>query len=183
VTSLGFALVSGVLLLGAVATVATHNLVRAVYWLALTLLATAALYVLLDAGFLAGVQVLTYVGGVVTLMIFGVMVTRRHDGEAIPSPATDGFRAGVLALGLFALMASAIVTSQLEAGPALVLARPTTQGLARLLLDEYLLAFEAASLLLLAAIVGAVVLARRQDVYERPAVGRAIRTGPQGDRP
>jgi NADH:ubiquinone oxidoreductase subunit 6 (subunit J) len=178
----GFGLVTCVLLFGALATVATHNLVRAVFWLSLTLAATAALYVLLDAGFLAGVQVLTYVGGVVTLMIFGVMVTRRHDGGPIPSLGADGFRAFLVAVGAFALMASAIVTSQLEDGVQPAVARVTTQGLARSLLDEHLLAFEAASLLLLAAIVGAVVLARRQDVNERPGVRSVVR-GPSESRP
>jgi NADH:ubiquinone oxidoreductase subunit 6 (subunit J) len=170
-----FGLVSGVLLLAALATVATQNLVRAVYWLALTLAATAALYVLLDAGFLAGVQILTYVGGIVTLMIFGVMVTRRHDGGPIPSLGSDGFRAFAVALGTFALMTSAIVTSHLDDGPPVAVARVTTQSLARSLLDEHLLAFEAASLLLLAAIVGAVVLARRRDVAERPSMASMAR--------
>ena len=176
---LGFAVVAGVMLVGALATVATGNLVRAVFWLALTLAATAGLYILLDAGFLAGVQVLTYVGGIVTLMIFGVMVTRRHDGGPIPSLGADGFRALVVALGTFALMASAIVSSHLEDGVQPVVARMTTQGLARSLLDEHLLAFEAASLLLLAAIVGAVVLARRRDVPERPSVA-AVAHGTHG---
>jgi NADH:ubiquinone oxidoreductase subunit 6 (subunit J) len=179
----GFALVAGVMLLGALATVTTGNMVRAVYWLALTLAATAGLYILLDAGFLAGVQVLTYVGGIVTLMIFGVMVTRRVDGGPIPSLGADGFRALVVAVGTFALMASAIVTSHLEDGLQPPLTRLTTQGLARSLLDEYLLAFEAASLLLLAAIVGAVVLARRKDVPEKPAVSALSLPGTRGEQP
>lgn len=162
-TAIGFGVVAVMLLLSAFATVFSKDLVRAVYWLAVALLATAVLYMLLDAGFLAGVQVLTYVGGVVTLMIFGVMVTRRHDGESIPTLGEGGFRAGVVAVGLFAAMASAIVTSHLDDGVQAVLPTLATKALAKTLLDEYLLAFEAASLLLLAAIVGAVVLARRRD--------------------
>jgi NADH:ubiquinone oxidoreductase subunit 6 (subunit J) len=107
--------------------------------------------------------VLTYVGGVVTLMIFGVMVTRRHEGGIIPTLSEGGFRAGLVSVGAFAAMTSAIVTSHLDAGAPVEVAHVTTAALARSLLDEYLLSFEAASLLLLAAIVGAVVLARRKD--------------------
>lgn len=164
-TAIPFAAISAVLIISALSVVLTKDLVRGVYWLALALLATAALYVLLDAGFLAGVQVLTYVGGVVTLMIFGVMVTRRHDGVAIPALGASGFRAALVAGAAFAAMASAIVTSDLDAGAPAV-THLSVQALARTLLTEHLLAFEAASVLLLAAIVGAVVLARRTDAEE-----------------
>ena len=170
--TIGFAAISAVLIISALAVVATKNLIRAVYWLALALLATAMLYAMLDAGFLAGVQVLTYVGGVVTLMIFGVMVTRRHDGGPIPTLSAGGFRAGVVALATFSAMTSAIVTSHLD-DVASTQSHVSVQALARSLLDQYLLAFEAASVLLLAAIVGAVVLARRTD-----AEGTRVAHGP-----
>ena len=88
---LGFGLLA-VLLVGipALRVVTCHDLVRAILWLAATLLGTAVLYAMLHAPFLAGVQVLTYVGGVVTLMVFGVMVTRKHDGR---SPSSSSSRA------------------------------------------------------------------------------------------
>lgn len=170
-TAIAFAAISAVLIISALLVVLTENLVRAVYWLALALLTTAALYAMLDAGFLAGVQVLTYVGGVVTLMIFGVMVTRRHDGAAIPSPGASQFRSALVSIGAFMAMASAIVSSNLDE-LAVRSTHVSVQALARSLVDEYLLAFEAASVLLLAAIVGAVVLARRTDaVASRAAHG------------
>jgi len=172
VTAFAFAAISAVLIISALCVVVTENLVRAVYWLALALLATAVLYAMLDAGFLAGVQVLTYVGGVVTLMIFGVMVTRRHDGGAIPSPGASQFRAALVAVGAFAAMASAIISSDLDT-LAVRSTHVSIQALARSLVDDYLLAFEAASVLLLAAIVGAVVLARRND-----AVASRLAHGP-----
>ena len=83
-SELGFGLLA-FLLVGfpAIRVVTSGDLVRAVLWLAATLLGTAVVYALLHAPFLAGVQVLTYVGGVVTLMIFGVMVTRKHDGTTV----------------------------------------------------------------------------------------------------
>lgn len=163
-----FYLVAVVLLVSSVLVVRSQDLVRAVLWLAVSLVTTAALYALLGAPFLAGVQVLTYVGGVVTLMIFGVMVTRRHDGTPATADRSDSDRGAVAALGVFALLALAIWKSDLAAPQGL--APATTASIARALLDDHLLAFEAASLLLLAAIVGAVVLARRGD--PDPATGK-----------
>jgi NADH-quinone oxidoreductase subunit J len=132
-----------------------------VLWLAVTLLGTAVLYALLHAAFLAGVQVLTYVGGVVTLMIFGVMVTRKHEGSTVPIDATNTVRGALAALAFFGVVATAIFRTDLSS--LLPVETPTTQDLALSLLDPYLIAFEVASVLLLAAIVSAVVLARRRD--------------------
>lgn len=148
--------------------VRSTDLVRAVMWLALTLLGTAVLYVMLDAPFLAGVQVLTYVGGIVTLTIFGVMVTRRHEGTGpIVAGHSDWERGLLVGGGLFALLAFAIFRTDLT---TVTTAVPTTEDLGRALLSEYLLAFELASLLLLGAIIGAVVIARRRD--PDPATGK-----------
>ena len=160
-TAIGFWLVALLLVLSSLATVFTKDLVRAVHWLALSLLATAVLYMLLDAGFLAGVQVLTYVGGVVTLMIFGVMVTRRHDGIDAVAQTEGADRGFIFASALFVVLALVTWKSAPHVpNPAPV---ASSADLARALLDEYLIGFEVLSLLLLAAIVGAVVLVRRRD--------------------
>jgi NADH-quinone oxidoreductase subunit J len=156
-----FAVVAAVTLLSALFVVQSKNLVHAVMWLALSLLGTAALYALLDSPFLSGIQVLTYVGGVVTLMIFGVMITRKHDGSVIPAGGVQLARGAVIAIALCAVLLFAVWNTDLSTGelpPA-----PTTREMAHDLLDAHLFAFEAASLLLLAAIVGAVVLVRRRD--------------------
>jgi NADH:ubiquinone oxidoreductase subunit 6 (subunit J) len=155
----------------AIRVVRTGNLVRGVFWLALTLLGTAVLYALLHAPFLAGVQVLTYVGGVVTLMIFGVMVTRRHDTAVVAIDGRTRLRGALAAGAFFAVVAWAIVRTDLSAFAPV--ATPTTQALARDLLDTYLLAFEVTSVLLLAAIIAAVVLARRRDPELGPSGARA----------
>ena len=147
--------------------VTSRDLVRAVLWLAVTLLGTAVLYALLSAPFLAGVQVLTYVGGVVTLMVFGVMVTRKHTGATVAIDGTNRIRGAVAALAFFGVVASAILRTDLSA--LVSVDTPSTQDLALALLDRYLLAFEVASVLLLAAIVSAVVLARRRDPSPEPA--------------
>jgi len=159
---LGFGLLAFVLVgLPAIRVVTCRDLVRGVLWLAVTLLGTAVLYALLRAPFLAGVQVLTYVGGVVTLMVFGVMVTRKHEASTVPVDGTNKVRGALAALGFFGVVAWAIFRTDLSS--LLPVETPSTQDLALSLLDPYLLAFEVASVLLLAAIVSAVVLARRRD--------------------
>lgn len=158
---IGFGLAATVVVLAAVMVVRSDNLVRAVLWLALTLVGTAVLYALLDAPFLAGVQVLTYVGGVVTLMIFGVMVTGRHTGAVAEVDRANSLRGLLVSLGFLGLVGGAILRTDLSGAPSAP--PPTTVELARSLLGEYLLAFEVTSLLLLAAVIGAVVLARRRD--------------------
>jgi NADH-quinone oxidoreductase subunit J len=168
ITDLLFGGVSAIILISALFVVRSTDLIRAVLWLALSLLGTAALYALLEAPFLAGVQVLTYVGGVVTLMIFGVMVTRRHEGAEAKAESDPDERGFIAAAALLALLGIAIWKANLGAAPPA--APVSTAELARSLLDDYLLSFEAVSLVLLAAIVGAVVLARRKD--PDPVTGR-----------
>lgn len=141
--------------------VTSRDLVRAVLWLAVTLLGTAVLYALLHAPFLAGVQVLTYVGGVVTLMVFGVMVTHKHEGTTVAIDGANRVRGALGALAFFGVVAFAIVRTDLSS--LTPVETPSTQDLAMALLDRYLIAFEVASVLLLAAIISAVVLARRRD--------------------
>lgn len=139
------------------------NLVHAALWLGASLLATAAIYAALGASFLAGVQVLVYVGGVVTLMLFGVMMTRRHEGLVAPAESRESGRAAAVSITLFGVLAQTIhATDGLDA-PLSAPASGNGPGLGRLLVVDHVLAFEVLSVLLLAAIVGAVVLARRRD--------------------
>ena len=160
--TIAFGIVAASMVVSALFVVLSRRLVRAVLWLAVTLVATAALYAMQGASFLAGVQVLVYVGGVVTLMIFGVMVTRRHEGITVTLDSTRAGRAAVVALALFGVVAFAVRTTPgLDAptSPPAV----TTADLGRALLGDHVFAFEVMSFLLLGAIVGAIVIARRKD--------------------
>ena len=160
-SSIAFGVVAACALVSAIFVVRSANLIRAVMWLGVTLLATAVLYAMMDASFLAAVQVLLYVGGVVTLMIFGVMITRRHDGIVVQAESAKPGRAAIAAAALFGVVAAAI-----RATPGLdtpIAAAVTPAALGRALLEEHVLAFEAVSVLLLGAIVGAIVIARRRD--------------------
>lgn len=145
--------------------VASRDLVHAVLWLAATLVTTAALYVTLHADFLAAVQVLLYTGGVITLMLFGVMLTRRLTTARVENPSGGRLRGAAVALAVFAVVALAVT----RGGPGLagdgVLPplEPDTRGIGTLFLTELALPFEALSVLLLAAMIGAIVLARKSD--------------------
>jgi NADH:ubiquinone oxidoreductase subunit 6 (subunit J) len=165
--SVGFLLLSGAVLLAAGAVVALRNLTYAALALAGTLIGAAGLFVLLSAEFLAAVQVLIYAGAVVTLILFAIMFAQSEPPEAQAEQQT-------VAKGPFQLRPVKWVTAMVGGGLlAFALARvdawwalPTGgDDFARLgeaLFGPYLLAFELLSLLLLVALIGAVVLARRE---------------------
>lgn len=163
-------LLAALVIAPALLVVRSRDLVRSVYWFTFVLLSIALLYAALDAPFLAGIQALTYVGGVVTLMIFGVMVTQRAEGAAVAIDHADQGLALAVSSTLFAILATAILRSDLPAGQPVPMAN--AQELAGALTDRHLLAFEALSVLLLAVLIGAVVLARKRDP-PRPAVERS----------
>jgi NADH-quinone oxidoreductase subunit J len=158
---LGLLVLAVALLTGALGTVLSRNLVHSVLWLALTLVATAGLYVRLLAGFLAGAQVLLYAGGVVTLAIFGVMLTTRLDGRAVTHESRGRARGFLTAGAVFALLAAGILTSEVPQPAAGGPGGPAEIG--RAFLTDWVLAFEVLSVLLVAAMVGAIAIARRTD--------------------
>lgn len=165
--SICFGAFGAVAVFSALAVVLWRNLVHSVFWLALLLLATAAIFVALGAPFLGGIQVMLYAGGVVTLMLFAVMLTRRKGGVAIENEGASGRKLPALVAsgGLFASIAFAIhETPDLPEFPGPPI---TTKALGMAFLTEHVLAFEVLSVLLLAATIGAIVLARRRDHGEK----------------
>lgn len=165
---IGFGIIAACLLLSALLVVMGKNLIHSVLWLGVTLATTAVLFVFLGAPFLAGIQVLLYTGGVITLMLFGVMLTRRHERVMIENETTPGRRipALVIAAMFFGFVASATYrTPGLPSAPA---APTTTAEIGRSFLTDHLLAFEVLSVLLLMAMIGAIVLARRLDHGREP---------------
>ena len=159
IESIGFGVLAACLLASAIFVVRAANLVHAVLWLGVTLVTTAALYVTLDAPFLAAVQVLLYVGGVITLMAFGVMLTRRHDGRVAVAASSKRARGVVAAAVFFGVIAAAVSGSD----PSKGFGHLPIAALGSGLVTTHVLAFEVLSFLLLGAIIGAVVIARRRD--------------------
>jgi NADH-quinone oxidoreductase subunit J len=159
----GFGLIAACLVLSALFVVSGKNLIHCVLWLGVTLATTAALFAFLGAPFLAGIQVLLYTGGIITLMLFGVMLTRRHEHVFIENEASPRRRAPAFVAAAAFIGAVASASYQTPDLPER-LGEPTpTAEIGRSFLTDHLLAFEVLSMLLLAAMVGAIVLARRFD--------------------
>lgn len=159
--ALVFFLIAVVLLVSAIMVVATDNLVHAVFWLSLALVGTAALYVSLDASFLAAIQILLYAGGVITLMLFGIMLTARHDGVKVPNKGDNRVVGVITALATLGLLLAGIWRT--DAGLFELTEAGTAAEVGALFLGPHLLAFEALSVLLLAGMIGAIVLTRNTD--------------------
>ncbi len=143
----------------------SRNIVHAGFALLFTLFGVAGLYAMLGADFLAVAQVVVYIGGILVLVLFTVMMTRITQTRAGRRGLDAGVAPGIFALLLFALLYKAITgTAWRLAAPAP--AAPTTAPLGALFLTEYLLAFEFASLLLLAAMIGAALVIRERQPVE-----------------
>ncbi len=160
----------GVVAVGsAVVVVTTQQLVHAALWLVVTLGSVAGLYLLMSAEFVAWVQVLIYVGAVVVLLLFGLMLTRAPIGvsDDLDSPVTQRVAAAVTAGATGGVLVTALVDAfhgeRIELGddPSGGSANATGEAIFR----SWVLPFEVLSVLLLAALVGAIVLSRR-DVGE-----------------
>jgi NADH-quinone oxidoreductase subunit J len=149
--------------------VTTRNTVHSVLYLVLDFLFVAALYVLLGAPFLAAIQVLVYAGGIVVLYLFVVMlVNLKRPPEAHQDPARRtklGFAMTVAVLA--ELAAIAVITYNSPASTQIVPAATlpvtgNTEEVGWLLYTSYLIPFEIASMLLLVAMIGAILLAKRE---------------------
>lgn len=154
-----FALLTIGSLAGAVQVVRSDDLVHVVLWLAVTLVATAGLYVMLDAGFLAAIQLLLYTGGVITLMLFSVMLARRDGGNVPAGGWGNNLRAGLVVLALAGVVGMAIWRGGAPGHVAMI----SPAELGAVVMNDLALPFEVLSVLLLAAMVGAIVLSRRKD--------------------
>jgi NADH-quinone oxidoreductase subunit J len=157
----------------ALAVTISRRLLRAAVYLMMALLAIACLYIMLDAEFLAGIQVLVYVGGIVVLIVFAIMLTRSAELQLDKPPLHRKISAGLASLA-FAIMTIWIFrTSGFPIVKSDTTALPNnTEQIGLKLLDYgstgYILPFEIISVLLLAAIIGSVVVARKTPPPEQP---------------
>jgi NADH-quinone oxidoreductase subunit J len=150
----------------AVRLVTARNVVHAALYLVVTLATVAGAYLVLAAEFVAWVQILIYVGAIVILFLFGLMLTKAPIGRE----ALDNQQRGVaVVVGLLVLAGLAWLT--LEAfpwgTPASSVAPSRTEDVGAAIFRDFVLPFEAVSFLLLAALIGAVVLARRDEEERR----------------
>jgi NADH-quinone oxidoreductase subunit J len=140
--------------------VLSRTLIYSAFSLLFTFFGVAGLYVLLGADFLAATQLLIYVGGILVLLLFGVMLTHRIYDLDLRTETTQLASGAIVAAGLFVILAATAVKSD-WAYTERPLA-PTTNDIGRLFMGQYLLPFEAASVLLLVALIGAAMIVRRR---------------------
>jgi len=139
-----------------------RSLIRSAFALLFTFFGVAALYALLGADFLAATQMVIYVGGILVLLLFGVMLTHKLYDLNLKSETFQVWPALVVVLGVFGVLATFMMRTHWHAGGE-VPASPTTAAIGELLMKDYILPFEAASVLLLIALIGAAMIVRRRS--------------------
>jgi len=162
VEPIAFWFLSAVLVGSALAVVLSKNLFHSVLWLALALTGTAGVFLLLDAEFLAAVQLLLYAGGVVTIVVFAIVVTERLVGERITQT-----NRGIVGGALVSAVLLGLIVSTVMRSPLAVTRLPAVDDLTRVVgehvLTTFVLPFELLGLLMLAAMLGAIYFARPED--------------------
>jgi len=184
--TVAFGIIALMMVYGAIRVVTTRNVVHAAMWLVLVLAGAAAQYILLAAEFVAVTQVMVYIGAVVVLFLFGVMLTRAKLGQDGDLTRRNWYGGAVVAVVLFGLLSFSLIDTFEDAKvpEERQLAYPTaesvsesddgatvavdpearmsnTQALSDSIFSRYLIQFEIISVLLTAALVGAIVIARR----------------------
>jgi NADH-quinone oxidoreductase subunit J len=149
-----------VTVLSAGVVVLARSLIYSAFALLFTFFGVAGLYVLLGADFLAATQLLVYVGGILVLLLFGVMLTHRIYDLDLRSGTNQLLSGLIVAGGLFVILTALALRTEWPAAERAPAA--TTAPIGRMFLSEYLLPFEAASVLLLVALMGAAMIVRRR---------------------
>ena len=159
--NIAFGIIAALMVLGAIRVVTSNNVVHAALWLVLVLAGAAAQYLLLAAEFVAITQVLVYVGAVMVLFIFGTMLTRAQIGRERDLNNKGWPLALVVALVLCGTVVYVLIDAfgddKLPTDPAI----QSVQSVSDSIFGPYLIPFWALSFVLLAAMVGAIVLARK----------------------
>ena len=151
-----------VLLASSLAVVLSRNLFHSVLYLALALVATAGVFLLLQAEFLAAVQILLYAGGVITIVVFAIVVTERLVGERL-TQTNRGIATGALVSVTVLIATVMFVTRAKLPRIAPPFAGDLTQAIGRELLTRFVLPFELLAVLFLAALLGAIFFARKEE--------------------
>jgi len=142
----------------------TRNAVHSAIYLVLSFLSVAALYVLLEAEFVAAVQVMVYAGGIMVLFLFVIMLVNLKGslGPRVRIHATISGVIGLCVVGSILYVYRTGAAAAAEGGPSVLRAGGNLQAIGAAIFKDYLLPFEIASVLLLVAMIGAIVLARQK---------------------
>jgi NADH-quinone oxidoreductase subunit J len=155
-----FLVIAIIMVAAALVVVTSRNVMHAALMLVAALAGSAAIFILLGAEFVAGVLVLVYIGAVIVLFLFGVMITRVGIGRSFSLDHANPWPAAVIAIATFAILAGSAVAffgdAEIE-GVAAV----RTSDIGASIFDRFVVPFEVVSFVLLAALIGGIVLARR----------------------
>jgi len=160
-----FALASLVTLGAAVAVVTSKNILYSAYYLILAFVGVASIYVMLQAPFIAVVQVLVYIGAIAILIVFAIMLTRRLMSKEMEQQNAQWVWSALGALALFVVLAWIAYSAGWPVQGGTLPEDQITQ-LGEDLLTTYVIPFEIASVLLLAALVGAIIIGREKEGHE-----------------
>jgi NADH:ubiquinone oxidoreductase subunit 6 (subunit J) len=162
----GIYAVMAAILIFALGVVTLRNLFHCALCLAAALIGTAAVYVVLRAEYLAGIQVLLYVGAVVTLVIFAIMLTEHLAGKTVRQNNSQSPLAIAGLLVFAGLLTGLILKTPWPVTPTALQARVSVMKLGEALMGTYVFPFEVISVVLIAALIGTVVIAKKDDPEE-----------------
>lgn len=158
---IAFFILSLLVIGGAVFMISFTKVVHQVVALAFTFLSIAGLYILLEAEFVAVTQILVYSGAISILMLFGIMLTK-HNAQETETRKGFKFFAFLIVAGFFALMFTGIQTMNIPSEPGNFSQDNNVLEIGKLMFNQYVIPFEIASVLLLVALVGAIILAKKE---------------------
>ncbi|NQV16539.1 NADH-quinone oxidoreductase subunit J [bacterium] len=139
-----------------------NNLIHSVFALMGTFLGVAGIYIFLNADFLAVTQIVVYVGGILVLLVFGIMLTNQITTARISQSSVQKGLGVLVVLGLLTIILTAVLPHDWVGSITPMAFNETVEGIGRLLFTDYLILFEIASVLLLGALIGAATLARKE---------------------
>ncbi|HYC56868.1 MAG TPA: NADH-quinone oxidoreductase subunit J [Candidatus Binatia bacterium] len=157
-----FYLVAAVSLFGALGVALSKHIIYSALALMVSLMGVAGMFLTLSADFVAGVQLLIYVGGVLVLTLFAVMLTQGIQDVAVSNRAVGRLAGAAITAAVFLVMARAVTSATWATAKEPLPPVYSTNAVGDLLLGKYVLPFEVASIVLLAVLVGAVVLTRKE---------------------
>lgn len=158
-----FYLIATIMVVAALRVVTSPNIVHAALWLVAVLAGVAAQFILLGAEFVGVTQVLVYIGAVVVLFLFGIMLTKADADREGKLDHDNRWPAALTGLILLLVMAYSVIDYAEGSEIDILAGEPTTVGaVSDAIFSDYIVAFEAISVLLLAALIGAIVVARKE---------------------
>lgn len=162
-----FGVLATMMIVAALGVVLLNNIVYSAFLLGGVFISISGLYILLNADFVAAAQILIYVGAVNVLILFAIMlVNKREDYAPVANRWWRSLAAGLVCVGVFALLGAMVVATDWQIPPTSATTINSVVKIGEHFFTDFLLPFELASVLLLMAMVGAIVLARRDFLPE-----------------